>query len=178
MVTSAVRFFFIKNCTHWYETWWSVKKNGINDEYPTNDFYGGNYLCNKWAVWLTCILKAYCGIWVMVDGSEFVKTLRRMGSNLVSQPLYLGLSVNETKFFDHNYLNSKVERYSYGSKLTVKWCIDATIETVGIPKIVKSIITHNSLRVMSFILKVSLQSEVKSMIMPWRHAVDSIINWN
>ena len=55
----------------------------------------------------------------MVDGSEFVKALCRMGSNLVSQPLYLGLSVNETKFFVHNYLNSKVEIYSYGSKLTV-----------------------------------------------------------
>ena len=48
----------------------------------------------------------------MEDGSEFVEALRRRGSILVPQPLYLGLSVNETKVFDNNYLNSKVERYS------------------------------------------------------------------
>ena len=46
------------------------------------------------------------------DGSDFVEAFRGMGSILVSQPLYRGLSVNETKVFDNNYLNSKVERYS------------------------------------------------------------------
>ena len=91
-------------------------------------------------------------------GSEFQKAFHGMGSKLVQQPWFSGLSAMKPSSLMF-LLHRKVERPSLKAKLTDNWYVDDMIATEVTAKTVKSIATMNSFGAMSFMLVMSLKTE-------------------